>query len=88
MNTNRFDQHRTILASVGFTPALIELNAYEQEKLIVKARETKYAQVKTSLGIAKKKQLEVLAYSLILENIELARIIKTHVENTVNNSEL
>ena len=85
---NRFAKHREILASVGFTPALIELNSYEQEKLIHKAKETKYSQVKTSLGIAKKKQLEVLAYSLILENIELATIIKTHVENTVNQSEL
>lgn len=84
---NRFTRNREILSSVGFTPALIELTQYELEKLVTRAKETKYSQLKTSLGIAKKKQLECLAYLLILENVELGRIIKTHVEKIVNESE-
>ena len=84
---NHFLENQKILASVGFTPVLIEYTQYELGKLTKAIKEAKYGNAKTGITMANKTQLQALVMTLLLENVELAVLIKTHVEKTVNESE-
>lgn len=84
----------TILDRVGYTPEQKELAEYHTTNSLKRLVNEKYLELKTSLALMTKKQLELMTYYLLIENHAVTQIIVNNVNEqlkdgnvTINNNE-
>jgi hypothetical protein len=78
MALNHEDKDR-ILDLVGYTPEQKELAAYMATNLLKRLVAEKYQDIKTTMSLSNKKQLEALAFHLLIENRAITQIIVHNV---------